>query len=856
MTMGDTTRNDETWVPTTCYGCFPSCAIKVKRKDGHVVASKGNPDVFSSLGKCCGKSIARVADYYHPNRVLKPMRRTNPEKGIGVDPMWEEISYEEAMDVIVEKLKKIQAEDPRKLVLGSMDLCNGYFSWCFGEAFGSPNMDWLGATWCGGGLHSNFLTLLGTINSEPDLERCNYFIQWGSQLGTGANNNPTVAMRNLAAARKRGMRVVVVDPIFSHAAAKADEWIPIIPGTDAALALAICNLLVNEYGLYDAEFLKKKTNAAYLIGPDQHYVRHPETGEPQIWDPEAGEAKQYEAKDIQDFALEGTYEVNGVECRPAFVLMKDNFTKYDVETASAITSVPGETIRRIAKEFGEAAQIGGVIEMSGHTLPLRPAAVETKRGGTTHKNAYWNVFSINLINILVGAMNVPGGLLGTNAFGPYGLWQVSKSKDGLIETNIFDLARMVGYIKPYPPRKVKPPENLNLEHLLPCTAFLNTTPLYPIHDHEKFCMPYKPEMLFVFLFNPMMTAMDPRAVEHALKNIDFIVGFAWQIDETQEFADIILPHAHDFERWWPFPANQPAGFIAPGPGPWYAQVFQPVVDAPPDVRNWGDIMMELAERLGILDKMNIALNKLTNLRTMPHLKLAKNKRYTVEDICKKGIAMMANEEITEEWFLEKGTLDLYDKMIEEAFPGPFMDARIPVYFEHFIDAGKEVERVTRELGMDWWETTSYHPLPEYHACRAHQLGDDEYDLYICNSKLPLIGHSHGSENAWIDDVITKNRLDYFIMLHPSAAEPKGIKDGDEIWVESEIAKIKGRVRVTECVHPKVLGFLGLFGRWAQKKTIAKGKGAHMNSLIRFDWDMVDTLSGQIDYCAKVKVYKA
>ena len=823
--MTDQTRQDEAWVPTTCYGCFPSCAILVKRKDGKVVASKGNPDVFSSLGKCCGKSVARVADHYHPERVLKPMRRTNPEKGIGVDPQWEEISYEEAMEIIVAKLKKIQADDPRKLALGAMDLCNGYFSWCFGEAFGSPNMDWLGATWCGGGLHTNFLTLLGTINSEPDLERCNYFIQWGSQLGTGANNNPTVAMRNLAAARKRGMKLVVVDPICSNAAAKADEWVPIIPGTDAVLALALANLLVNEYGLYDAESLKRKTNAAYLVGPDGHYVREPKKKQPMIWDPVAGEARKYDDKKIQDFSLEGEYEVQGVVCRPAFALIREHLKKYDLEYASEITSVPVRTIQRLARDFGQAARIGDTITMGGQTMPLRPAAVETKRGGTTHKNGYWNVFSINFLNILVGGMNVPGGLLGTNAFGPYGMWQISKSKkDGLIETNLFDLARMVGYIKPYPPREVKAPEYMNLEQLFPCTAFLNTTPLYPLHDYEKFKLPYKPEMLFVLCFNPMMTAMDPRAVEHALKNLDFIVGFAWQIDETQEFADIILPHAHDFERWWPFPANQPAGFIAPGPGPWYGQVFQPVVDPPEGIKNWGDIMMELAERLGILDKMNVALNKLTNLRTMPKLKLAKDRKYSVEEICKKQIAMIAGEEMPEEWFRDNGTVVLYEKMVEEAFPGPFTDARIPVYMEHFIDAGRDVERVTRELGMDWWETTSYHPLPEYHACRAHELGDDEYNLYICNSKLPLISHSHGSENAWIDDVITRNRLDYFIMVHPSAAEPQKIKDGDEIWVESEIAKIKGRVRVTECVHPKVVGFFGALRPLGPKKDHSQGQG--------------------------------
>ena len=650
--------------------------------------------------------------------------------------------------------------------------------------------------------------------------------------------------------------MVVIDPIFSNAAAKADEWVPILPGTDGALALAMANLLVNEYGLYDREFLKRKTNAPYLIGPDRHYVRDPKSGEPLVWDPEDSLARPYDDKALKDYALEGDFEVNGLACRPAFTLLKEHLAGYDLETASRVTTVPVETIRRIAKAFGQAARIGATIEIGGQTLPLRPACVETKRGGTTHKNGYWNVYSINLLNILIGGMNMPGGLLGTNAYGPYGLWQISKSKDGLIETNIFDLARAAGYLKPYPPREVKAPEHLNLEQLFPCTAFLNTTPLFPIHDPEKFKMPYKPEMLIIFSFNPMMTAMDPRAVEQALKNLDFIVGFAWQIDETQEFADLILPQAHDFERWWPFPANQPAGFIAPGPGPWYAQVFQPVVDPPEGVRNWGDIMMELAERLGILDKMNLSLNRWTNLRTMPQLKLAKNKRYTVEDLCKRQVTMMAGEEMPDEWFRDKGTLDLYEKMVEEAFPGPFTDARIPVYMEHYINSGEEVRRVTRELGMDWWDTDSYQPLPEWRPCRAHELGDQEYNLFICNSKLPLISHSHGSENAWIDDVITRNRLDYNIMLHPSAAAPQKIKDGDEIWVESEIAKVKGRVRLTECVHPQVVGFLGLFGRWARKKIIAKGKGAHMNSLIRFDWDMVDTLSGQIDYCAKVKVYKA
>ena len=170
--------------------------------------------------------------------------------------------------------------------------------------------------------------------------------------------------------------------------------------------------------------------------------------------------------------------------------------------------------------------------------------------------------------------------------------------------------------------------------------------------------------------------------------------------------------------------------------------------------------------------------------------------------------------------------------------------------------GKQVEKVTRELGMDWWDTSTYHPMPEWHPCEAHEMDDSEYDLLISFSKLPLHSHSISSENPWVDDISKRNPLDYNVLLHTSAAEKKGIKDGDMVWVESDIARVKGKVRVTECVHPKVVGAFGLGGRWGREKNVSRGKGVHFNALMRMDWDKVDTLCGQIDYCAKVKVYKA
>lgn len=856
--MATATRMDDAWISTTCYGCFPSCAIQVHRKDGKLVASKGDPRVYSSLGKCCGKSLARIADLYHPNRVTKPLLRTNPEKGIDVDPRWKEISWDEAMEIVVGRLKKIQADDPRKLVMASMDLNNHFYQYAFATAFGSPNYAWYSATMCGGGLHTVLFATLGSVNSEPDVPRCNYIVQWGSQYGLGANNNPMVGIRDMAEARKRGAKLVVIDPVCSHAAAKADEWIPIIPGTDAALGIGVANVLVNELGIYDRPFLQKSTNSAYLIGDDGRYVRDAATGKPMVWDVAAAAAKVFSDETAGELALEGSFAVNGEACRPAFELLKEHLKKYDVERVSRITSVPAETIRRFAREFGEAAKIGATILYDGHILPHRPAAIETKRGGSQHKNGFWNVYSIVLPNILVGAMNVPGGLLGTHPKGPFGMWDVTESDDGLIVSNLCDvMAHVTDFISTFPAEEVRPPETLELIELMPCSNFRNTIPLLTMNDPAKYGIPYNPEFLTIFRFNPMMTTMDPRAVADTLKKVEFILSFAWQIDETNQFADLVLPEAHDFERWWMFPANMPAGFISPGPGPWYGQIVQPVVDPPAGVGHWADFMMQVAERLGIIGEMNRLLNFTSGLANSPDVALDTTTRYTTEEIAKRTVRMLTGSATFDpDLFRDHGAIPFYDKTPQEAFPGCFMKARIPVYFEHFVDAGNAVRAVTEKLGMDWWDTSFYHPMPEWHPCRAHEADPEKYDLYTAFSKAPLLGHTISMENPWIDDVVRRNPLDYSLLIHTSVAQRRGIHDGDMVWVESDVARVKGRARVTECVHPQVVATFGIGGRWGRDKHVSRGKGIHLNSLIRFGWDMVDTLSGQIDYCARVKVYKA
>ena len=160
------------------------------------------------------------------------------------------------------------------------------------------------------------------------------------------------------------------------------------------------------------------------------------------------------------------------------------------------------------------------------------------------------------------------------------------------------------------------------------------------------------------------------------------------------------------------------------------------------------------------------------------------------------------------------------------------------------------------MGLDWWDVSHYDPMPKWRPCPASEEDGTEYDLFIANSKIPLHFQTTSADNPWVNDICSRNRLDYNVLLNTRTAKEKGIQDGDTVIVESRVGKVKGKVRVTGCVHPQVVGTLGIHGHWSKGKPIAKGKGVNFNTLVPFDINNLGTLSGQLDNCARVKIYKA
>ena len=142
--------------------------------------------------------------------------------------------------------------------------------WAFSNAFGSPNESaGAGGMLCGNAAHFVAGLTHGSWSHTADVRYCNYVIHFGASKGHAAGHSSNQMMRSFADARSRGMKQVVFDPICNFVGAKASRWVPIIPGTDIAVILAMINIILNELKIWDDVFIKTKTNGPYLIGTEQ-----------------------------------------------------------------------------------------------------------------------------------------------------------------------------------------------------------------------------------------------------------------------------------------------------------------------------------------------------------------------------------------------------------------------------------------------------------------------------------------------------------------------------------------------------------------------------------------------------------
>ena len=850
----------DNWVTTVCDRCYVGCGIKAHVVDDVVVGLEGDPDNPLNRGKMCAKGKAGIMAHYNPNRVKTPLKRTNPQKGIDADPKWQEISYEEAIRTVSEKLRPI-LDDPRKLHIYAWGYDCGLPS--LGVSLGTPHIQFAGAHECGKAVHPIEHMAAGGFHQQTDFHYCNYAIFVGTQAGVAARSSFTHHVKDLADARARGMRLVVVDPIGGYAAAKADEWVPIRPGTDAAFGLAFMNVMVNELGIYDAQFLKMGSNGPYLVAEDGYYLRDTASGKPLVFDPVVGVARVYDDPGIKDRALEGSCEIRGVAATPAFEQLKRHVAKFSPEWAEEITTVPAATIRRLAKEFGAAAQIGSTIMLEGKDFPFRPASLDWARGPQGHKHGFHHSWALKLINILIGNVNVPGGILSTGAMGknPY-QWGPEPGIDGMLSHAGWAPIARIQIPSSFPGRTPSKPERMDLLELFPLAG--HATTLFPIAaaEPQKFGLDYKVEVAIHTPSNLITsTYADLELAQKFYGSVPFVVGYATELNETNEaFDDIVLPLPSYLER-------QDAGIsqtfdgmyglLSPtGQDDWYYQIRPKVIDPPPGVKHPFEISMDIADALGLTSTFNKVLNQ--TIRLTETQKLDPARKYSLDDIHDRVVKSMFGDEKGLEWAKEHGVVRIH-RDAEEAYPGPMMAAggmRLPIYLEHFPRKGEELEEVIRDMGLEW-DYSDYAALPQFMPCNAfHQRQTGEYDLVGVHYKLAFIYGHYANENPWINEVCEKTPYTYPVLINEDVAGKKGIKDGDAIWLQTPVTKVKAIAKLTQCVHPEVVGIAGHFGHWATGMPISKGKGVAYNPLLPHTLENIDKISTALDNCVPIKISKA
>lgn len=438
---------EEYWSTGVCLQCPSGCGLRIRSVNGWPVKLEGIKDYPVNKGRLCPKGQAGLQVLYDPDRIRHPLKR----KGKKEENNWEKISWDEAIQLVAQRLRKLREEGrPHQLLMlggryrGHMfDLIKRFM-----EAYGSPNH--FGNRYRGseGILKGHFFTMGERDFLSIHWEESNYILSFGAAL-LEASRSSMINLRGYGSLRRgrpgiRG-KLVQVEPRFSITASKADQWIPIEPGTDGALALGMAHWIIKEKR-YDQDFVSRST-----------------------------------------FGFDDWKDTNGKNHIGFKTLV---LNEYSPKQVSQITGIPEEVIIQIAKEF------------SSH----RPSIAISGRGVGMQTSGTYSQMAIDSLNALVGSIDRSGGLL-RQTKPPFQKWP-SVLRDSIAERGI-SRPRIDGAgALPFPFAEEVPfllPERIEKRDPYPVdTLFLYyTNPLFSIPESEKFRAAFE-KIPFIVSFSPFM----------------------------------------------------------------------------------------------------------------------------------------------------------------------------------------------------------------------------------------------------------------------------------------------------------------------------------------------------------------
>lgn len=469
-----------------CHQCPARCGIDVYTTQGRVHAIYGNTDHPIANGKLCPKGPLGIYILYDPDRFKGPMKRTNPKKGRNEDPKFVPISWDEALQIVADRLNDLRerGESHRfALVYG-----RGWGASCaglhgtFGKLYGSPNVAIGHSSMCSdGSIKAKQATDGNASYNAYDYRNCNYLLLFGCGfLEAFRPYNYLMQMWGYMRSKSPKTRVTAVDVHMNTTLAASDRALLIKPATDGALALAIAHVLLTE-GLWDRAF----------VGDFKDGVNRFKTG--QTVDP----------NDFDEKWVRGLVEWWNIE-------LKDRTPKW----AEGVTTILERDIVATAREFGTT----------------RPAMAIFERGVHAHSNGIYNGMAVHALNALVGALFAKGGMM--YQLGPsYGPMPVN-------EADYMDDYAKNGPWKKYPRIDLKGHEDGYL---------LANNMLQEVGPNSLAGKPYKLDTIMFYQSNPVFTAPNGQVWEKALAEL-FVIDTSPFPGETAMMADLILPDHTYLER--------------------------------------------------------------------------------------------------------------------------------------------------------------------------------------------------------------------------------------------------------------------------------------------------------------------
>ena len=897
---------------TTCYMCACRCGIRVYLKDGKVRYIEGNRDHPVNKGVLCGKGSAGIMQHYSPARLTAPLKRVGP-RGSGD---FQEISWEEALGLATDWMGEVRQKDPKKLAFFTgRDQSQSLTGW-WAMMFGTPNYAAHGGFCSVNMAAAGLYTFGGSFweFGDTDWEHTRYFMLFGV-AEDHASNPIKMALGKL---KKRGVKVVSVNPVRTGYNAIADEWIGIKPGTDGLFVAALIHELFKAQTI-DVDYLVRYTNVPWLVirdpgAADDGLFARDADGKPLAHDKASGKLVDALTAPLQP-SLSGTFTLaDGRKAVPVFQLLAERFlsAEYAPEKVEKETGVSADSIRRIAAELAHAAFKEEVVldipwtDWTGrrHDKMIgRPIGMHAMRGISAHSNGFHTCRILHILQILLGSIDCPGGFRYKAPFpkqAPPFLKPRGKPGD-------------VKPMQPLPgPQLGFPtgPEDLLVDAAgTPQRIDKAFSWDAPFSAHGLMHMvianaakgdPYPVDVLFMYMANmswnssmntggtlEYLTDKDPATGEYKIPKIIYSDAY---FSEMVPYADLILPDTTYLERWdcislLDRPISDPD---APADA-----IRQPVVAPDRDVRPFQDVLIDLGGRL--------KLPGFTKEDGSPKFP-GGYPDYIVNHERKPGIGPLAGFRGKTGGSFGKGEpnphqLDRYIadgcfhvhhlppnlryfKHINRDYIDWAVDlglrlTRTPVIFQLYSEPMQKMRLAARGHGAVQPPEqhrrrieTYFDPLPFWYTPFEGAVTDQtEFPMHAITQRPMAMYHSWGSQNAWLRQIHGFNKL----YINRTRAEQQGIADDDWVWITSRIGRVRAQVKLMEGVNADTVWTWNAIGKragaWALDTDAPEAtRGFLLNHLIAellpaqgggYRYSNSDPITGQAAwYDLKVRIERA